>query len=192
MSDLFKGFFRDKPGNTPRTTGGAYTIDERDKVQALKDFPQSSVGAPMPVIFASEQTLFVLFYLELRNPNWDGKSVKVVSLDTSDEPIAVVRFKHASTHYFGPPNDEAFGGHPLAARGLKSYGAFEVLSSSWIRALEQMNSVHPYHKPEHFADCRHFILTFHDTIFECIAGDYSVEQPPGSLRSILPELVASL
>ena len=36
MSDLFKGFFRDKPGNTPRTTGGAYTIDERDKVQALK------------------------------------------------------------------------------------------------------------------------------------------------------------
>ena len=65
-------------------------------------------------------------------------------------------------------------------------------SAEWIRALEQMNSVHPYHKPEHFADCRHFILTFHDTIFECIAGDYSVEQPPGSLRSILPELVASL
>jgi len=192
MSEMFKGFFGSKPNKSPRITGGAYTVDEQDAVQALKGFPQSSVGAPMPVIFASEQSLFVVFYLELRDPNWDGKSVKVVSLDTNDEPIAVVRFKRASTHYFGPPNDEAFGGHPLAARGLKPYGAFEVLSSSWIRALERMNSVHPYHKPEHFANRRHFILTFHDTIFECVANEYSIEQPSGSLRSILPEIIASL
>ena len=192
MSELFKGFFRDKPGNAPRVTGGAYTIDERDTVQAIEDFPQSCVGAPMPVILASEHTLIVAFYLEVRDPNWDGTYVKVMSLDSSDEPIAVVRFARATTHYFGPPNDEAFAGHPLAARGLKPYGAFEVLSSSWIRALERMNSVHPYHKPEHFAGRRHFVLTFHDTIFECVARDFSVERPTGSMRSILPELVASL
>ena len=51
---------------------------------------------------------------------------------------------------FGPPNDEAFDGHPLARRGLRPYGAFEVTHSSWIRQLEQMNSVHPHHSPPLF------------------------------------------
>ena len=192
MSELFKKLLGGKINNSPRITGGAYTVDERDAVQPLKDFPRSSVGAPMPVIFASEQSLFVVFYLELRDPNWDGKSVKMVTLDTNDEPICVVKFNRAYAHYFGAPNDEAFTGHPLQARGLRPYGAFEVFSSSWIRALERMNSVHPYHKSEHFADRRHFVLTFHDTIFECVAKDSLVEQPSGSLRSILPNLVTSL
>jgi hypothetical protein len=138
-------------GNSPelhnRATGGAYTVDDRDSVQPLAGFPQSSIGAPTPIVIASEETLFVAFYLEQRDPNWDGTTCKVITPDTNDEPVAVVRFSGATAHFFGPPNDEAFSGHPLAARGLHAYGAFEVLSSSWIRALERMNSVHPRHRP---------------------------------------------
>jgi hypothetical protein len=145
----------------------------------------------LPTIIASENSLIVIFYLEQRDPNWDGKTVRLITHDSGDEPVGVVRFAHATTHYFGPPNDEAFGGHPLANRGLKPYGAFEVLSSSGIRALENMNSIHPHHQPGSYSSRRHFILTFHDTIFECIAKDFSVEKHLGSLRSILSSLVTS-
>jgi hypothetical protein len=37
------------------------------------------------------------------------------------------------------PNDESLHGHPLFERGLNFYGAFQVESSSWIRALERIN-----------------------------------------------------
>jgi hypothetical protein len=189
VSNIFKSILdSQKP---PRVTGGAYTVDGRDTVHALANFPQSSIGAPLPTIIASENSLSVIFYLEQRDPNWDGKTVKLVTPDSNDEPIAVVRFR-GSTHYFGPPNDEAFSGHPLAARGLKPYGAFEVFSSSWIRALENMNSVHPRYQPGNYSSRRHFILTFHDSIFECIAKDFSVEQHSGSLRSVLSGLLPSV
>ena len=191
MSNIFKSIFSSQ--NSPRVTGGAYTVDERDTVHVLAGFPQSSVGAPLPTIVASEHSLAVVFYLEQRDPNWDGKTVRVVTPDSDAEPAAIVRFTRANAHYFGPPNDEAFRGHPLAARGLKPYGAFEVLSSSWIRALEHMNSVHPNHRPgDYYPSRHHFILTFHDTIFECVANDYSVEQHSGSLRSILSGLLPSV
>lgn len=167
-------------------------MDDRDSVQPLAGFPQSSIGAPTPIIIASEQALFVTFYLEQRDPNWDGTTCKVVTPDTNDEPVAVVCFGRATAHFFGPPNDEAFGGHPLAERGLEPYGAYEVLSSSWLRALERMNSVHPQHRPENFASRRHFILTFHDTIFECVAHSFTIEQTSGSLRSVVSGLAASL
>ncbi len=189
---LKKLFYGESPEQPARSTGGAYTVDNRDSVQSLAGFPQSSVGAPTPVIIASEQALFIAFYLEQRDPNWDGTTCKVVTPDTNDEPVAVVRFSGALAHFFGPPNDEAFSGHPLAARGLEAYGAFEILSSSWIRALEHMNSVHPRHRPDSFSNCRHFILTFHDTIFECVADSFTIEQPSGSLRSIVSSLAESL
>lgn len=193
MNRILKSLFSGKsPEQAARSTGGAYTVDDRDSVQQLADFPQSSVGAPTPTIIASEQTLFVAFYIEQRDPNWDGTTCKVVTPDTNDEPVAVIRFIRATAHFFGPPNDEAFSGHPLAKRGLKPYGAFEVLSSSWIRALESMNSVHPCHRPESFSSCRHFIVTFHDTIFECIAHNFAVEQPSGSLRVVVSSLAGSL
>jgi hypothetical protein len=86
---------------------------------------------------------------------------------------------------FGPPNDEAFAGHPLSVRGLTPYGVFEVKNSSWVRRLERMNSVHPRHKPERFARLKHFIFTFHDTTFECIAEGFECTRHEGSVSRIL-------
>jgi len=189
MPHIFKQISSGSSLPSGRVSSGAYTVDEHDAVQPISGFPQSSVGAPLPVIVADEHSIYVAFYLEERNPNWDGKTAKLISHDSVGEPVAIVRFISPIAHFFGPPNDEAFGGHPLAARGLKPYGAFEVLSSSWIRTLERMNSIHPYHRPEAFSDRRHLILTFHDSIFECIAKDFVVEQRVGSLRSVLPSLI---
>jgi hypothetical protein len=95
-----------------------------------------------------------------------------------------VRFVRPYASMFGPPNDEAFAGHPLAERGLHPYGAFEVQHSSWIRSLEKMNSVHPHHRAERFDEYRHFVLVFHDTTFECVATGYTHELASGPLNEV--------
>lgn len=159
-----------------------YEIDERDRVIEIGDLPQSSVGAPLPVVLADEHRVFVMYLVEDPEPEWDGKTVRVVGSTSEGELIATVEFSRPSAHFLGPPNDEAFSGHPLAARGLRPYGAFEVQHSSWVRTLEHRKRVHPAHRPESFADCRHFVLAFHDSIFECVARGYQSHLQRGSLR----------
>ena len=86
------------------------------------------------------------------------------------EQYAIVKFIGPRAHYFGSPSDETIRGHPLWELGLRPYGVFEVRKSSWIRALERMNRVHPNHNPSRFAALRHFVFTFHDNTFECVAN----------------------
>jgi hypothetical protein len=97
----------------------------------------------------------------------------------------LVRFTRPIAHMFGPPNDEAFAGHPLAQRGLEPYSVFEVHQSSWIRALERMNSVHPRHRPEAYARYKHFVFAFHDSVFECIAEGFELSAYRGSVSAVL-------
>ena len=96
-----------------------------------------------------------------------------------------MRFAVTRATSLGAPNDEAFAGHPLASRGLHPYGAFEILDSSWVRALERMNRVHSRHTPAMFAAYRHFVLTFHDTTFECVAESYACGRATGPLTELL-------
>ena len=160
-----------------------YVIDDRDQVRELTDLPQSSVGAPLPVIVASEEQLAVAYFLEVADPDCDGTSVRVVTGEAEDA-AARVEFVRPLAHFFGPPNDEAFSGHPLAGRGLHPYGAFEVIGSSWVRSLERMNRVHPQHRPEHFASYHHFVLAFHDSTFECVAKEYFAQRGTGPLDQL--------
>jgi hypothetical protein len=162
-----------------------YAVDDRDRVVELTDVPRSSVGAPCPIVLAGEHSLLVAYYLQDTPPRWDGTTVRVVGVDAEGEPAAIVRFARPYASTFGPPNDEAFDGHPLADRGLGPYRSFEVMDSSWIRGLERMNSVHPYHRPEAFSRLRHFVLAFHDTTFECVAEGYSHELTSGPLTQVI-------
>ena len=115
----------------------------------------------------------------------------MVGIDSSDETIALVVFERPSIHTFGPPNDEAFSGHRLSSKGLKLYGAYEIHNSQWISQLEKMNAVHPYHVKDRFLEGkRHFILTFHDSTFECVARNYSFKIGNGSIKSALFDCVA--
>ena len=163
-----------------------YTISA-DRPIELSTLPQSSVGAPCPMLIAGEHSLLLSYYLEegrLRS-HWLEAPIRPQALSDSDDLCLVVSFSRAYAHMFGPPNDEAFTGHPLAARGLSPYAVFEVENSSWLNSLVRMNSVHPYHRPEQFAGFKHFIFAFHDTTFECIALSYSVSLCRGSVWSVL-------
>lgn len=170
-----------------------YEIDDKDEVIELKNVPQSSVGAPIPVVLAGEFDVLLTYYLQDTPKDWDGTRVRSVSADTEGEPVAVVRFESCYAHMFGPPNDEAFSGHPLAERGLAPYGVFEVKNSSWIRKLERMNAVHPYHDKRSFMETKkHFVFSFHDSTFECVAKSFSVDIFTGSVRSMVPQMLKSM
>jgi hypothetical protein len=162
-----------------------YSVDEKDTVVENIEVPQSSVGAPCPMILAGEHHLHLAYYLEDNSRPWDGTTVRVVGEQSAGEPVALVAFSHAKAHILGPPNDEAFRGHPLASRGLRPYRVFEVRDSSWIRHLERMNAVHPNHRPERFARFHHFIFAFHDTTFECVAESFALSTHTGSVADVL-------
>jgi hypothetical protein len=170
-----------------------YESDELDQVVKLKDVPQSSVGAPIPIVLAGEHDVMLAYYLENVPDGWDGTTIRIVSSGTEDEPVAIVRFKRCLVHMFGPPNDESFSGHPLSSRGLGPYGAFEIVDSSWLRILERMNSVHEHHDKKRFLENRkHFIFSFHDSTFECIAEDFTVEIAKGSVKGMVAHMLESV
>ena len=169
-----------------------YTVDQRDRVVELRDVPQSDVGAPCPLVLAKEGKVVVVYHRNDVHPGWDGTTVTRLGPETAGGPAAIVRFHGVKASMFGPPNDEAFAGHPLASRGLRPYGAFEVLDSSWVRRLERMNAVHPQHRPESYLKYRHVVLTFHDSVFECVARSYACELALGPLTILVSRLSVEL
>jgi hypothetical protein len=87
------------------------------------------------------------------------------------EGVAIIDFKLHLAHSMGSPNDETLHGQPLAKIGLTSYAVFEVSNSPWIEDLRGIGSVHRLYNPKRFASLKHYIFTFHDCTFECIAED---------------------
>jgi hypothetical protein len=60
-----------------------YSIDQKDAVIELDDAPQSSVGAPCPVVFATEHTVHLAYYLQNTPAGWDGSTVRVMDENTA-------------------------------------------------------------------------------------------------------------
>lgn len=79
-----------------------------------------------------------------------------------EEPFCVVRFDGAVFQSLGPPNDEELVQHVLHRKGLRPYGAYEVLESSLV--VEWWPNLAPA------IALRHFIFTFEDSSFECVAS----------------------
>src|SRR5690349_20064435 len=80
---------------------------------------------------------------------------------------AIIEFLGCQITKFGYPNDEALSGHPLYPRLKGAYGIYEVLNSSWLTQLEQQNRA-PFSDSGKW-NARHFLITFHDSTFECLA-----------------------
>ena len=132
------------------------SVDERDKVIEIRTVPQSSVGAPSPIILSDEHRILLAYIIQAPAES---------SLEQEGEDFALIEFQRYRSFMFGSPNDEAFSGHPLASRGLHPYACFQIEASSWIRRLERMNSVHFGHDPSRFARYNHYVFAFHDSTF---------------------------
>lgn len=147
-----------------------YPIDERDTITDLADLPKACAGAPAPLVLADEDILLLSYFMP----------ASVAGEHDQKRSVAVVQFHRSLMHLLGPPNDEAIQGHPLWCRGLESYGAYQVNDSSLLRRVAAMNYVHPRNNPAAFDRLHHYIITFHDSTFECLAEsyDFSIHEMP--------------
>jgi hypothetical protein len=167
-----------------------YTVHQRDQVQELTDVPCPAAGAPNPLVLADERTL-VIAYIGATPAN--GPTDRTGQPSVQDR-AGLVTFKQCYAIHFGLPNDEAFASHPLADRGLRPYGAFEVQNSSWVSGLEMRNRGHPRHDPQVFQRLRHWVWTFQDSVLECAALSYTAaeaQDPPIHLLDRMHGLLGS-
>ena len=63
-----------------------YTIDEKDQLLERADFPKQDVGTPLPLVFATEQSLALACYL-----NAGPKNVTVFDATTHDRMAELAR-----------------------------------------------------------------------------------------------------
>ncbi len=136
------------------------------KIKELNIGLHIDAGAPTPTILCSEHEVYLIFYVNKSDSNWDGTYANVRS--DNDEGIATVKFTQFAQFKFGNPNDETINGHSYYKHGLRPYTAQELFESDWIEELRRMNAVHPYHRDEQFKEYRHLIFFFHDSCFEIV------------------------
>ena len=137
--------------------------------------PQWDTGAPMPQVFSNGRRVFLSYLIQETGDEWDGTDVNVI--DNTSEAIyslALVEFT-GNTFRFGIANDEVFSGLPLWGKGLEPYGAHTVENSAWIEELKSIHKVHRHFNEARWEERKHFLLLFHDEIFEVIATSYKTE-----------------
>ncbi len=103
--------------------------------------------------------------------------------------VAIVKFQSCRISRFGYPNDEALPGHPLFKFGLGYYDAFEVKQSPWEHEVRLQNRVMfpNFDMPKR----RHFVITFHDSTFECVAESATAELSNESYSSAVSRIVGA-
>lgn len=119
-------------------------------------FPDSAVSEA--VVLRTEYKTVLTFSAVRGTP--EGRRLSV--------GYGIIQFEGCSLTKFGYPNDEALPGHPLYSKGLSYYGVYEVRNSLWGRQTAEMNRVSFPNTPD-FNE-KHFIFTFHDSTFECLAA----------------------
>lgn len=152
--------------------------------------PKWDIGAPMPQVFSNGYRTFLIYIISEPDPNWDNTFVTMVDNASNETyPLALVEFKWVDTHRFGTVNDEAGPGHPLYNKGLEYYSAHIVENSTWIEELKSIHKVHPYFKEDMWTDKKHFLLFFHDEMFEIVAQDFKVETFKTTFLNLATEVI---
>jgi len=117
-------------------------------------------GAPCPLIIANDNHLLVAFLGDL------GTFEK--------EPVICLNFSMPTKHRFGFPGDETVVWHPYYQLGLRAGGFYELENSDWIAELQEIDRLHRQHNPASWTNKKHYILTFKDSLFECVAESYTM------------------
>ena len=106
--------------------------------------------------------------------------------------IAVVEFIHCHVSKFGLPNNDAWAGHPLYSRITEADGwmsFLEVRHSSWKAELERQNKVS---YPDWDWPHKHFIISFRQSTFECVAKDIQISVSEASPEIVLQQIMQSV
>ncbi|MEO1699389.1 MAG: hypothetical protein AAFU73_19015 [Planctomycetota bacterium] len=162
-----------------------YTVSDEDRVLPAAMIPHPTTATPAPVVVANESAVTVAYYAHTGTAGRNDAPWQVFTPGRerreSDESVALVYFRPVFELRTGGPNDEAIDGHPLYSRGLEPYGAYEVRPSSLVVEMERRNRVHSRHDPAMYEKHRHFAITFHDSMLECVAETVRAELHVGSI-----------
>ena len=116
----------------------------------------------------------------------------LATLDDAESTPIIATFQHALIHRYGYPNDEAIRAHPILKDSKDSsvnifYSILEIENSPWLSELTNQNT--ECFPNESFAKgARHFVITFKDATFECIA--WNIELKPTTLT--FPEAIRQI
>lgn len=143
----------------------------------IKGLFQMDAGAPSPLVLSNDNELFVSFYANKVHSVSEPQERNTVY----DEGVITLRFNSYIKYTFGFPNDETLSGHPYNKFGLESYAFYEVMDSDFIRQLMIIDSAHPYHTTSKWKEYKHYVLTFHDNMFECVAKGFELREENSTL-----------
>jgi hypothetical protein len=150
-------------------SGGERGGQNEDQVVQLDPGWQVDPSVPDPMLVQREDLAALIFHT------------------APDRRRVLVVFEDCLISRFGYPNDEGLGGHPLYAKGLTSYAFGEVVNSSWSSTLEEESLP----TSTVMGKERHFIITFHDSMFECLAHEMRWEWVTGSTLDAFRSLLTS-
>ncbi|MFM0339000.1 hypothetical protein [Paraburkholderia fungorum] len=136
------------------------SLQQEDQVVLLDAVPHPAVDAAEPFIVASDRRVILSY------PIAECDFERFGPFDPDDDPFCAVLFPDAVFHRLGPPGGDDLDIHPLALQGLNAYSVHEVINSSLAAEISGFVSSVPAQ--------RHFIITFQDSTFECVASDYTV------------------
>lgn len=145
-------------------------------LQEIEKNIRMDTGAPMPTIISTDNELCLSFYV-------DKTFDELHQRDTnSDTGVISIVFNRCLKYTFGIPDNETIHGHPYWKLGMKSYAFYELKDSDLIKELQQMSRVHPYYNPKKWENYKHYVITFHDNMLECIAEGFKVEKAESSMH----------
>ena len=133
---------------------------QEDQVLLLDSVPQPAADAAEPFIVASDRRVILAY------PIAESDFERFGPFDPDDDPFCAVLFPDTMFHRLGPPGERDMEIHPLATQGLAAYSVHEVINSSLAEELSAISL------PE--IAKRHFVITFQESTFECVASDYTV------------------
>lgn len=136
------------------------------KLHEIKGLFNMDSGAPSPIITSNDNEFCVCFYIDNGDDN---------NLD-----ICILKFPHYLIYIFGMPSNETLHGHFYNKLGIESYAFYELIDSDLIKQLKDMDKCHPYYHSEKWKEYHHYIITFHDNMFECVAKSYSIKKSNAS------------
>lgn len=148
------------------------------KLNEISGLISIDVGAPTPTIISNDSNLYIMFYAGRSDSNAE---VLQERNSVYDKGIYILKFNLFLKYNFGIPGNEIIIGHPYAKLGLQSYAFYELEDSDWIKELMEIESVHPYFNKDKWIGYKHYILTFHDNMFECIARDFEIREKTTSI-----------
>lgn len=154
-----------------------YVPDELDEVVPMEDVPLPDYGSPLPTILAQEHLTTLAYYLPAPpDESFDGIGFKTVRVVTEDShgSLAMVTFRMPYAQLSYAAGDYRLAKHPLGKRGLEIHGVFEVRHSTWARETAPSGRA-----------LRHYIFSFHDSMFECLAEEIAFKVFEGSLKELV-------